>query len=84
VIIFSHQALGEIFSLAVDRNHVLTGHTLSNSAFKLWSGQDLSELKVKTTFEHVLTGHTLSNSAFKLWSGQDLSELKVKTTFVTC
>jgi hypothetical protein len=65
---------------------VLTGHTLSNSAFKLWSGQDLSELKVKTTFDrnHVLTGHTLSNSAFKLWSGQDLSELKVKTTFVSC
>jgi hypothetical protein len=57
---------------------MLTGHTLSNSAFKLWSGQDLSELKVKTTFDHVLTGHTLSNSASKLWSGRDLSELKVK------
>ena len=27
---------------------MLTGHTLSNSAFKLWSGQDLSELKVMT------------------------------------
>jgi hypothetical protein len=68
---------------------VLTGHTLSNSAFKLWSGQDLSELKVKrrhlkvVNLRHVLKGSfpTLISS---FWSGQDLSEPKVKKTFERC
>ncbi len=42
------QELSELKLHAVDLKYVLTGHNLSNSAFKLWSGQDLSELKVKT------------------------------------
>ena len=38
--------LGEIYSLACDTNHVITGHTLTNSAFKIWDAENFDEIKV--------------------------------------
>ena len=38
--------LGEIYSLACDSDYVVTGHTLTNSAFKIWNTQDLDTVKI--------------------------------------
>ena len=39
------QALGEIYSLACDTEHLITGHTLNTSAFKVWRIEDFEEVK---------------------------------------
>eukprot|EP00090_Calanus_glacialis_P004077 TRINITY_DN13023_c0_g1_i1.p1 TRINITY_DN13023_c0_g1~~TRINITY_DN13023_c0_g1_i1.p1 ORF type:complete len:713 (+),score=103.45 TRINITY_DN13023_c0_g1_i1:114-2252(+) len=38
--------LGEIYSLACDTKHVITGHTLTNSAFKIWSADNFDVVKI--------------------------------------
>ena len=38
--------LGEIYSLACDTQHVITGHTLTNSAFKIWSADNFDVVKI--------------------------------------
>jgi len=38
--------LGEIYSLACDTRHVITGHTLTNSSFKLWSAENFDTVKI--------------------------------------
>ena len=38
--------LGEIYSLACDTNHIITGHTLTNSAFKIWRNDNFEVVKV--------------------------------------
>ena len=38
--------LGEIYSLACDTNHIITGHTLTNSAFKIWSADNFDTVKI--------------------------------------
>jgi len=38
--------LGEIYSLACDTKHVITGHTLTNSAFKIWSAENFDVVKI--------------------------------------
>ena len=38
--------LGEIYSLACDGQYVMTGHTLTNSSFKIWSADNFEEVKV--------------------------------------
>ena len=38
--------LGEIYSLACDGQYAITGHTLTNSAFKIWNMDNLEEVKV--------------------------------------
>ena len=38
--------LGEIYSLACDTNHLITGHTLTSSAFKVWSTEDFEVVKI--------------------------------------
>jgi len=40
------QGLGEIYSLACDNNFIITGHTSTNSAFKLWRADDFEVVKV--------------------------------------
>ena len=38
--------LGEIYSLACDTDHVMTGHTLTNSAFKIWDTHNFEVVKI--------------------------------------
>ena len=42
-IIRCHQEFGEIYSLALDKNYLLTGHTLTTTCVQVWniSGDDL-------------------------------------------
>ena len=38
--------LGEIYSLACDTDHVITGHTLTNSSFKIWKIDNFEVVKI--------------------------------------
>ena len=50
--------LGEIYSLACDKSHVITGHTLTNSSFKIWNIDNFEVVKIiKVTRLH--TAHRL-------------------------
>ena len=38
--------LGEIYSLACDKSHLITGHTLTNSSFKIWKIDNFEVVKI--------------------------------------
>ena len=60
------QELGEIYSLACDSEHLITGHTLNTSAFKVWRTRDFEEVKIiKVRLQFLIKMRSKRNSTLQ-------------------
>ena len=70
-IIRCHQEFGEIYSLALDKNYLLTGHTLTTTCVQVWniSGDDLLPCSTMREYssESIIWNIHLGGS-FKIWN----------------
>ena len=48
------QELGELYSLACDTDHFVTGHTLNTSAFKVFRTEDFEEVKIIKVKQYII------------------------------
>ena len=82
----NQEELGEIYSMDVDDNYILTGHTYASTSLQLWKMADVTPIKVirENTSESIVWNLFLAFPLTLVCRDNEVAALALLNTYSTC